>query len=187
MKIVLLLSLVFLGGCAGLRGPTAGATSSEARRIQNVPFFPDDTDQCGPSTLASILNFAGQPTAVWELRNEIYSEELEGTLPMDLLPAVEERGMAGRVFNGSLDQLKAEIRDGRPVLAYLNLGLKALPQGHYVVVTGYDDDRGGVYAHDGRKAHRFIAYKTFLRGWNKTDRWALSVYPRAAQVTTGRS
>jgi predicted double-glycine peptidase len=192
MKTLLALGLMgVLMGCAGTRASNLVETPvEEVRRIENVPFFEDDTDQCGPSTLAAVLSFAGRPTTATELKSEIYSNEARGTLPMDLLPAVEDRGLSGRVFNGTLAELRQEIRDGKPVLAYLNLGLSFYPQGHYVVVTGYDDARKGVYAHDAKIRDKFIPYKKFMKGWNKTGRWALTITPRDAWVpvpSTGRS
>jgi predicted double-glycine peptidase len=172
----------FLAACSATRSQVAGDPVQEVRRIENVPFYEDDSDQCGPSTLASVLTFAGRPTTPAELKPEIYSTEARGTLPMDLLPAVEDRGLSGRVFNGTLLELRQEIREGRPVLAYLNLGLSFYPQGHYVVVTGFDDARGGLFAHDARIRDKFIPYRKFMKGWNKTGRWALTVTPRDAWI-----
>lgn len=186
LAAVLLLAPV-LAGCGASRLGVASDAMHEVRRIEDVPFYEDDTDQCGPATLASVLTHAGRPTHPSELKPEIYSSETRGTLPMDLLPAVEDRGLSAEVVNSTLAELRQNIRDGRPVLAYLNLGLKFYPQGHYVVVTGYDDERGGVYAHDAKIRDKFIPYPRFMKGWNKTGRWALTVTPRDAWVPASPS
>lgn len=168
-----------LSGCAGPGVRRGAPDAGEAARIPGVPFFADDTDQCGPSTLASVLTFWRRPATPDALRDEIYLPNIGGTLPMDMLPAVEARGLAATVTEGTLDEVKAHIRAGRPVLAYLDLGVFSFTAGHYVVVTGFDDR--GVYAHSGKKRDGFISYRRFRGKWDRTDRWMLVVSGPAAE------
>ncbi len=180
-----------LSGCAGLldavpadsrpagdlefaQGP---AGRSQAPHHIPVPFFPDDKDQCGPATLASVLTFWGVPTDPQDLRKEVYRPRLGGTLPMDLLLAAQTRGLDAAIYAGGLDDLKAELAAGHPLVAFLNLGSSLFPQGHYVVVTGYDDRRRGVYIHSGPLRDDFVSYERFLRSWEKTGRLTLLVLP----------
>jgi hypothetical protein len=113
------LRTVALGACVALSAcaPRIVSPVSDAQprvvHIFNVPFFPDNTDQCGPSSLASVLNFWGKTVTPDELRAEVYAPSLNGTLPMDLLPAVRNRGLVGQVVNGDFDVLKEELRAGR--------------------------------------------------------------------------
>jgi tetratricopeptide (TPR) repeat protein len=155
--------------------------------IFNVPFFPDNTDQCGPSSLASVLNFWGKTVTPDELRAEVYAPSLNGTLPMDLLPAVRNRGLVGQVVNGDFDVLKEELRGGRPVIAYLDFGTRKHPIGHYVVVLGFDEEQKGLYIHSGLNQEKFASYKRFDRGWKDTDRWMLIISStRAVPSNEGR-
>jgi ABC-type bacteriocin/lantibiotic exporter with double-glycine peptidase domain len=174
---------MLLFGCAG---PSVDVPpgSPDAPRVIAVPFFPDDTDQCGPATLASVLTFWGVPTEPQGLRKEIYLPKLRGTLPIDLAHAVRVRGLHAKAYSGTLENLKAEITAGHPVVAFLNLGWRILPQGHYVVITGFDDRRQGFYAHSGLERNAFISYESFLEDWEKTGRWTLLVLPhdRAGKV-----
>ena len=147
-----------------------------------VPFFPDDTDQCGPATLASVLTYWGIPTNPSTLKEEIYLPRLKGTLPIDLILAAQERGLKAEIYQGGLDDLKSELAAGRPLVALLNLGFAIFPQGHYVVVTGYDDRREGVYVHSSLEKDVFIPYERFLRSWDKTGRWTLLVTPPASRL-----
>jgi ABC-type bacteriocin/lantibiotic exporter with double-glycine peptidase domain len=145
-----------------------------------VPFFPDKTDQCGPSALASVLAFWGRPADPLELKREIYVPKLGGTLPMDLLIAARSHGLAAEMSSGSLDGLKADLDAGRPVIAFVNLGWRFLPIGHFMVVTGYDEARRGVFAHSGLKKDAFVPYGRFLKQWDKTGRWALVASEKAS-------
>jgi ABC-type bacteriocin/lantibiotic exporter with double-glycine peptidase domain len=172
--ITVLIIGALLFGCAG----TSIQPPGEGPDVLAVPFFPDDTDQCGPATLASVLTFWGVPTEPQRLRQEIYLPKLRGTLPIDVVAAVRARGLQAKTYSGSLDNLKAEVAAGHPVVAFLNLGTKLIPQGHYVVVTGFDDRREGLYLHSGLERNTFVSYDRFLKNWEKTGRWSLLVLPR---------
>jgi ABC-type bacteriocin/lantibiotic exporter with double-glycine peptidase domain len=176
IRAALTIAALLATGC-GPSLPGMSSTPPAARHIDNVPFFPDDTDQCGPSTLAAVLSFWKHPTMQDELRHEIYLTQLNGTLPMDMGPALEKRGLNARFYEGSLDDLKHNISAGHPVIAYLNLGFSFAPQGHYVVVTGFDDGRGGLTVHSGKRENAFVPYPKFERNWKKTDHWTLLAVP----------
>lgn len=142
-----------------------------------VPFFPDNTDQCGPATLASILTYWGIPSDPHILKEEIYLRRIRGTLSIDLLLAAQSRGLQAEGSGGTLDLLKTELAADRPVVALMNLGWAVYSQGHYVVVTGYDEQRQGVYLHSGLARDVFVPYARFLVNWEKTGRWMLQVQP----------
>lgn len=146
-----------------------------------VPFFPDNTDQCGPAALASILTYWGIPSDPRTLRDEIYLRRIRGTLSIDLLLAAQSRGLQAEGTSGTLHRLKTELAAGRPVIALLNLGWIIYPQGHYVVLTGYDDQRQGVYLHSGSVRDAFVPYPLFLAKWEKTGRWMIQARPLKPQ------
>lgn len=146
-----------------------------------VPFFPDDTDQCGPATLASVLTYWGIPSNPQALKEEIYLPRLRGTLPIDLLLAAQARGLMAGFYSGSLDDVRDELAAGHPLVAFLNLGYPIFPQGHYVVITGFDDQRQGLYVHSGVEQDVFLPYERFLRSWEKTGRWTLLILPHPGQ------
>ena len=146
-----------------------------------VPFFPDDTDQCGPATLASVLTYWGIPSNPQALKEEIYLPRLRGALPIDLLLAAQARGLRAEFYSGSLDNMRAELKAGHPLVAFLNLGYAVFPQGHYVVITGFDDQRQGVYVHSGLEQDVLLPYERFLRSWEKTGRWTLLILPHPGQ------
>ena len=184
-KGTLVIAAAVLCACAPARSVRMSSAPS-AIRLSNVPFFPDGTDQCGPSTLASVLSFWGKKVTPADLRREIYLPKLKGTLPMDMEPAVQAHGLSADVTTGSIERVRSEIRQGRPVLAYVDVGFKIMPVGHYVVITGFDDGRSGFYMHSGKKENQFVRYEKFLMQWEKTDYWMLSVSPLAARAEAPR-
>ena len=167
------------GGGASAQGPVVQANASYHVA---VPFFPDDTDQCGPATLASVLTYWGITTDPATLKEEIYLPRLKGTLPLDLLLAAQARGLTADIYQGSLDNVKAELDAGHPLVALVNLGYAIFPQGHFVVITGYDDQRRGVYVHSGLERDQFLPYERFLQSWDKTGRWTLLIVPLASHM-----
>lgn len=165
-------------GCAGSRGVPTDALDLQTHYLMGVPFFPDSTDQCGPATLASVLTFWGTPTDPGSLRGEIYLAHLRGTLPLDLLLAAQVRDFKAEAYRGSPDNLREELDAGHPVIAFLDLGFLIFPQGHYVVVTGYDVQRQGFYVHSGLERDAFMSDSRFMKSWDKTNRWTLRVLPQ---------
>lgn len=160
-----------------IQGPMEPSDSIKRRVHLVVPFFPDNADQCGPATLASLLTYWGIPSNPRTLKEEIYLRRLRGTLPIDLLLAAQARGLQAEGAGGTLDRVKTELAADRPVVALLNLGWTFYPQGHYVVVTGYDEQRQGVYLHSGTARDVFVPYEAFLKNWEKSGRWMLQMRP----------
>jgi ABC-type bacteriocin/lantibiotic exporter with double-glycine peptidase domain len=141
--------------------------------LLKVPFFPDRTDQCGPATLASLLSFWGKAATPQQLRGELYVAKLHGTLPMDLVLTAESHGLKTEMTRGDLAVLRTELEAGYPVVAMLNRGFTSVPLDHYVIVTGIDDDRKGLFMHSAGKKNQFIPYKKFEGQWKKADFWAM--------------
>jgi len=177
---IVILCTTFAGATISCAGPDRAGSplpyQSESRRLA-VPFFPDNSDKCGPVAVASLLAYWGHPARPRELQEEVYLPTIRGSLPMDLLTAVKARGLDAISYRGSLNDIIAEIDDGHPLIALLDSGHWVFSQGHFVVITGYDALRRGVYVHSGTSAHSFIPYADLLATWNKTDRWTLRVIP----------
>ncbi len=145
--------------------------------VLQVPFFPDHTDQCGPSVVASVLTFWGSAVTPSSLKQEIYTAHLKGSLSVDLLLAAQSHGFKAHLYSGSVEDLKSELEKGHPVIAFLNRGYDFLPVGHYVVINGYDDARQGLVIHSGMKKNKFISYKRFAGYWDKTQHSTLLILP----------
>jgi hypothetical protein len=155
-----------------------GESSLPSHHLVGVPFFADDTDQCGPATLASVLTFWGAHQEPKSLKAEVYLAKLKGSLPTDLLLAAQRRGFQAEAYRGDLESVKREIGAGHPLIALLNVGSAIFPRGHYVVITGYDDRKKGLYVHSGLTADAWLYYEQFLQEWEKAGRWTLKILPR---------
>lgn len=174
-----LLAACLLSGCSLFRVSLEQDKPPESRTevALSVPFFPDNTDQCGPSALASVLEYWGKPAEPELLRQEIYQARLKGSLALDLLLAAGSRGLSAELVNGSLAKVREELDSGRPLIAFVNAGYSFYPAGHYLVITGYDDRRQCLIVHSGMKRSQRIPYGKFERQWQKTERWALLIQP----------
>ena len=155
-----------------------GSSPSGSRQLQSVPFYPDKTDQCGPATLASVLAFWGTQIEPDSLKAEVYVTKVKGSLPIDLLLTAQSHGFQAETFPGDFERIKAEIEAGHPLIAFVNLGSTIYPRGHYVVITGYDDGKQGLYIHSGLTPNALVSYDQFFKDWEKTGRWILKILPR---------
>jgi ABC-type bacteriocin/lantibiotic exporter with double-glycine peptidase domain len=171
--------LLILTGCGspviGSDNALTGKPKTGARLIRGVPFFPQEDYYCGPSALASLLTYYGHPTTQNEIAEEIFLPRHFGTLSMDLLLYSQAKGLDTKIVEGDLNVLRSEIDQKRPVVVFLNLGLKVFPKGHFITVIGYDDSSRVVIAHSGRQSELHIPYRKFLEAWEKTGFWTLLV------------
>jgi hypothetical protein len=172
--------LCLTSGCAGTAGrPAATLAANQGPPPLDVPLFPDRTNQCGPSALAGVLRFWGVGFEPSALKQELYRASLKGSLGVDLMLAAQARGMTAEILDGDFTAVRKELDAGRPVIAFINLGPSFLPTGHFLVVTGYDERRQGLFANTDTRKNAFLPYRTFLKQWERTDRWALSISPPA--------
>ncbi len=146
--------------------------------ITGVPFYPQEELGCGPAAVASLLAYWGRPVSLEEITQEVYQKKLKGSLPMDLEWAAQRRGMDASSYGGGLEDLRSHLNKHQPVIAFLNLRWRLFPQGHFVVVTGYDEIHSTVIAHSGDEAYKKIPVETFLKAWSKTGYWSLLILPK---------
>jgi ABC-type bacteriocin/lantibiotic exporter with double-glycine peptidase domain len=173
------LLLAVIEGCAPFLDQDPFSSSQPQTMHLSVPFLPDDSDHCGPVSLASVLLYWGDATSLEELTKEVYLGSIRGTLALDLLSAASARGFHTTSYRGDVDNIQAEIDAGHPLIVLLDPGFWIFSRGHFVVITGYDSRRGGVYVHSGTQPDLFISYERLFAGWNKTGRWTLRIIPKA--------
>ncbi len=182
--------LLFLAGCASLTfeelkndisdNPSRGAY------IEDVPLYPQTTHMCGPSALLGVLNFYGKNLTIEEVTGAVYEPELKGTLAMDMLLYAKREGFDAAYYKGGLDDLKERLREGRPVIVFLNLGTKIYPVGHFAVAVGYSDDRGVVILHSGTEMNKIVSYKKFLKAWERTGFSTLLILPKEEEKPSAK-
>lgn len=177
-----LLLLLCLMGCSCSSGPAfhgaAGTSQSHRIYVSGVPFYPQQAYQCGPASLAAVLNYWGKPVTPDDIATAIYSPRLKGTLSLDMWQYALAQDLQADMRNGSLEDLQGHLEQHVPVIAFLNLGYRWLPVGHFVVVVGLDPDTRSVITYSGTEQNSRISYDRFLEAWQKTKFWALVVRPK---------
>ena len=145
------------------------------RELAETPFFPQDKYQCGPASLAMVLNAAGAGVSPQQLQPLVYLPGNKGSLQAEMLAAASHYGYLAVPVPATLDSLLQELSDGRPVLVLQNLGVAALLLWHYVVVIGYDLEQRIFYLRSGRDRRKVYSFGRFLKTWSRAGNWAMVV------------
>ncbi|MDA8172430.1 MAG: C39 family peptidase [Nitrospiraceae bacterium] len=154
-----------------------------AHVIENVPFYPQKEHQCGPASLAEVMNYYGAKTTASAIAGDIYSKTARGTLDIDMPLYAGRAGFMARQYRGAPGDIRKEIDRGRPLVVFVDYGFWVYQQGHFMVVVGYDKD--GIVAHTGATPFKHVAWREFLGPWKKTGFWSLLIIPKNAGSNTG--
>jgi len=170
---ILILAHVFLFSCASTFEFTP---TNNSQLIEEVPFYPQQEYQCGPASLAGVLNYWGVHISPGEIATEIYSKSAKGTLTLDMIVYSERQNLKAQQYGGSLQDLRTNIDSGYPLIVLVDHGFWIYQQNHFMVVVGYNER--GIIANSGKDRLKFIPLKDFLRSWGKTKFWTLLVTPQ---------
>lgn len=173
--IAFLLLVPALSSCAA--DPTRPDAPGGVRTvvIGSVPFYAQEIYQCGPASLAGVLNFWGVAATPEEIAREIYSASARGTLTLDMLLYAQKRGLAARHYRGSWDDLREKIDAGQPLIVLVDNGVLFYQLHHFMVVVGYAEDR--LIVNSGIRERQSLDKERFLKTWEKTNFWTLWVQP----------
>lgn len=141
--------------------------------LHNVTFFPQQDYQCGPAALATVLNWQGIAVTPDELKEQVYLPERKGSLQVEMISATRRQGLLPYVLRPELEEMLSEIKQGRPVLVFQNLGISWYPQWHYAVVIGFDLQEQKLVLHTGTSKAYSMDLHTFERTWLRANRWAM--------------
>ncbi len=141
--------------------------------LLQTPFYPQVTDQCGPSALASILNSSGTAVTPDALKSRIYIPGRQGSLQIELLAAARGYGRMPYLIDQDISALLGELRDGRPVLVLQDLGNKLVPKWHYAVVVGYLAENKQFVLRSGDKERHLTSARKFVRTWRRAGYWGV--------------
>ncbi|MEK7679899.1 MAG: C39 family peptidase [Deltaproteobacteria bacterium] len=174
--------LLALSGCGPRRAAVLKALNQGRARgvlIKGVPGFIQDKFMCGPASLASVMSFYGEQTGPDEIAQTAYLEGLKGTLMIDLLLYAKSKGFNASYYRGGIADLKEKLRDGKPLILFLNTGYGLTAKGHYITVFGYSDSADAVVAHTGIEKEAVLGYKELVSTWKTTNFSTLLITPRA--------
>jgi hypothetical protein len=200
---ILVTAPAFLAGHA-LAAHAGGTWPPSAYMIPNVPWHQQITAlSCGDGALETVFDYWGPDISQMEIANVAESSS-SGTYPPDVVRAGQfsylssaqgrafpnigpyggypERSLGYAAFSHSskepwLPDLKALVASDIPVIVLMSYDPSG-GEGHYRVVTGYDDGSGLIYFSDpwGRDLNHQTgwtgviswSYSDFLEGWDYT-------------------
>jgi len=188
---VSLLASLLLTACVAPQTRVTGMAAGDRdlpRQVEltAVPFFPQQSHQCGPAALATVLKDAGVTVTPQALVPQVYLPERKGSLQADMLAAGRRYGMVPYRLAPALVDVLDEVAGGVPVLVLQNLGFDWIPMWHYAVVVGYDLDQGEIVLRSGRERRARMSLSTFERTWGRADFWSVVVLPPQRLPRTAR-
>jgi len=170
---------VAVGGCAQ-RAPYGVADlpggMPDRLELTGVPFFPQQPYQCGPASLATVLNATGLQVSPEKIAEEIFTPAKKGSFQVLMVGAVRHYGRVPYIV-GDFDSLLEEVAAGNPVVVLQNLGLNWFPKWHYAVVVGYDLQERILILRSGKNPRRIKPWSLFYHTWKRARNWAMVVLP----------
>ncbi len=152
--------------------------------LQNVPFFPQEGDQCGPSSLATVLAYQGAEVSAESLRESVYLPGRKGSLQLEMVARARREGFLVYPLAPSMEAVLREVQGGHPVLVLQNLRFDWWPQWHYAVVIGYDLAERTISLRSGKNRRYVVNMALFEKTWSRGGRWSIVVTdPGSVPVT----
>jgi len=174
--LVLIVSSIF-SGCGGVfsrQWPQPGEHLPVSHELNSVPFYPQETYQCGPASLAMVLTWSGIQANPETITPEVFTPSRKGSLQSAMIGAARRHGRLAYLLTNP-DSMFEEVAAGNPVIVLQNLGLSWYPVWHYAVVVGYDLHKGTVYLHSGVTPRKPLSFRVFYNTWARSDYWGLLV------------
>ncbi len=160
---------------------------SQAKEITEVNFNPQEDYECGPASLATVLQWQGLSISDKDLVPEIYIPDRKGSLQIELIAATRRHGLIPYVIEKSMTALLKEIKAGNPVLVLQNLALDWYPQWHYAVVIGYDINKDEIILRSGVTERRVNSFSLFERTWRRAKYWGFIVLNKNKLPASGNA
>lgn len=135
-----------------------------------IVFYQQDAQQCGPTSLYTILQFGGKPSSLETVKNYTLSPYADGAHKSHLIAAARRHGLAA--YKVELSQAYHLVAKGHPVLVFQNLGLSWYPVWHFSVFVGYSIPENIVFLHDGYTAFSSVTDKEFFGSWKRGGSWS---------------
>jgi len=145
--------------------------------IENVPFVKQKDKYCGPSAMASVLQYRGQDIDQDEVAKAIYIPELNGALISDMENYARDMGYQVDSTNSNIEVLKSNIDKGNPVILLVDKGKWKVSVPHYYVAYGYNAQKKVVILHTGYKQNQEISYEQLEIEWEKMNNLMLVITP----------
>jgi len=163
-------------------------------RLSGITHVYQKWNNCGPANLAMILSFWGWRGTQTDTADVLKPNDRDkNVMPYEMADFVNEHTDLRAVVRvaGELELLKQLLAAGFPVLIEKGFEGDGFDgwMGHYEVVNGFDDARGGFWVYDsyiGPSSDFIIPYDEILSNWQAFNYIYLVIYPpeREAEVST---
>jgi len=152
----------------------------------DVPFVKQEKNACGAASIAMVMQYwlnqginTGAAPNPAEIQRQLYSKEGGGIYSSDLEHYFQEHGFRTFAFQGTWDDLKQHLEQGRPLIVALkpSHGSSDL---HYVVVAGLGGQQAFVLVND--PAERKLLkqdWPGFEKQWSAVGKWTLLAVPQS--------
>lgn len=157
----------------------------QAQELVDVNFNPQREYECGPASLATILQTQGLKVLDSELVPQVYLPERKGSLQIELLAATRRYELVPYVIEKNMTSLLREVKAGNPVLVLQNLGLESFPKWHYAVVIGYDINNDKIILRSGEIKRHVNSFSLFERTWRRAKYWGFIALNKDKLPVTG--
>lgn len=168
-RFIYIIIFFFFFSCSGYHSQH----KSHNKIIENVPFYPQQEYQCGPASLAGVMNYQRIDITPDKIADDIFSKSAKGTLSLDMVIYAKNKGFKAMQYTGSMNDLKANINSGYPLIVLVDYGFLFYQQNHFMVIIGYNDY--GVIVNSNTVEHQFIDAESFVNAWEKTNYWTLLI------------
>ena len=171
--LLLALLLANSGGCVS-SGPEPG----ERTRVWPMAAQSGERNLCGPSTLAVVLAFHGEPVPEKVIAEAIYSPTAQGALLSDMAWFARQQGFHADLRTGSVDDLQQALDQQLPPIVLLDYGIAILRKPHFTAITGVNDK--GISQLNDKRADEYVRMRLFKRLWKRAGNQYLIITPAAA-------
>ena len=150
----------------------------------DVPFVHQETNGCGPASLAMILDYWREHRAPAEklatpqadpidIQHRLYAPERKGTPADSMRQYLESQGYRTFAFSGQWEDVRHHIGLGRPLIVAIKTGSDSF---HFAVVAGVSDTSIALNDPADRKLRRY-SRSDFEKKWLGAGAWTLLAVP----------
>ena len=179
-RALLWLLLLTLGGCAMhppiVLPPDLQRQLPPRHELTRTPFFSQDAYQCGPASLAMVMDYYGRDLKPQQLTPWVFTPDAKGSFPAEMDAVARQQGFISYPID-RFDDLLQEVAAGHPVLVLQNLGLSWYTRWHFAVVIGFDRQSRTLILRSGDLARRQTGFDLFETTWARSEHWARVIVP----------
>jgi ABC-type bacteriocin/lantibiotic exporter with double-glycine peptidase domain len=144
---------------------SADISTLPERASIEVPYVEEEPNYCGPASLSMVMGFYGKSVDQSTIGSDIVGEK--GVTIDNLVDKAQSYGFDAFTGSCQFNGLLGFLAEGKPVIARVlsNEGTN----GHFIVVTGYDNSLGVLYVNDPAQPNRLtVTFDEFSEMWNIT-------------------